>query len=91
MYIGSGRRAASRLFKLKTLKTQPQPPKDTAWTLKIKRAVFYSRVSGSVGAHLVNVNIRNTRVIFPSDHVTFPNYIIYKYRYDGKKLHDLFS
>ena len=52
MSKGSGRRAASRLFNLKTLKAQPQPPKDTARTLKIQRAACYSHVSGYVSAHL---------------------------------------
>ena len=52
MSKGSGRRAASGLFELQTLKTQPQPPKDTARTLKIQRAACYSRVSGYMSAHL---------------------------------------
>ena len=59
MCIGSGRRAASRLFKLQTLKTQPQPPKNTARTLKIQRAACYSRVSGYVNAHLAPVKNRS--------------------------------
>ena len=59
MCIGSGRRAASRLFKLQTLKTQPQPPKNTARTLKIQRAACYSRVSGYVSAHLAHVKNRS--------------------------------
>ena len=59
MCIGSSRRAASRLLKLKTLKTQPQSPKDTARTLKIQRAACYSRVSGSMSAHLVHVKNRS--------------------------------
>ena len=46
--IGSGRRAA-----------QPQPPKDTARTLKIQRAACYSRVSGYVNAHLAPVKNRS--------------------------------
>ena len=59
MCIGSGRRAASRLFHLYTLKTQPQRPKDMARTLKIQRAACYSRVSGYVSAHLAHVKRRS--------------------------------
>jgi len=58
MSKGSVRRAASRLFKLWTLKTQPQPPKDTVRTLKIQRAACYSRVSGYLSAHLAHVKNR---------------------------------
>jgi len=57
--IGSERRAASRLFKLQTVKTQPRSPKDTARTLKIQRAACYSRVSGYVSAHLARVKRRS--------------------------------
>ena len=56
---GSGRRAASRLFKLQTLKTQPQPPKDMERTLKIQRAACYSRVSGYLSARLAHATMEH--------------------------------
>ena len=45
----------SRLLKLKTLKSLPQPLKDTVRTLKIQRGACYSRVSGYMSAHLARV------------------------------------
>ena len=44
-----------RGFRLYTLKTQPQPPKDTTRTLKTQRTACYSRVSGYMSAHLAHV------------------------------------